>query len=148
MSTTVDNSTTAPVAAFVGERYTPGVERTPIKSLDQQDFLKLLVTQMANQDPLSPNGDMEFMGQMASFTALEQTRAMVSDLSEMRMDQEMLQANAMIGRTVEIDAGDGISWYGTVTSVQVVEGTPKVVVGGELYDLNQLKTISMPGAPA
>jgi flagellar hook assembly protein FlgD len=91
---------------------------------------------------------MEFMTQMASFTSLEQTRAMVANLSEMQLDQALLKANSLIGRTVEIDAGNGISWYGTVNSVHVVEGSPKVAVGGQLYDLGQLKMIALPGAPA
>lgn len=126
----------------------PPESRVPVQQLGQDQFLTLLVTQMTHQDPLSPNGDMEFMGQMASFTSLEQTRAMVANLSEMQLDQALLKANSLIGRTVEIDAGKGISWYGTVNSVHVVEGSPKVAVGGQLYDLGQLKMIALPGAPA
>ena len=122
--------------------------RMPIKELSQYDFLTLLVTQMTNQDPLKPDGDMQFMSQMASFTSLEQTRAMVADLGVMRMDQELVRANALIGRTVEIDAGNGISWFGTVSSVHVQDGSPKVAVGGRLYDLKQLKMIALPGNPA
>jgi flagellar basal-body rod modification protein FlgD len=126
----------------------PPESRVPVQQLGQDQFLTLLVTQMTHQDPLSPNGDMEFMSQMASFTSLEQTRAMVANLSEMQLDQALLKANSLIGRTVEIDAGNGISWYGTVSSVHVVEGSPKVAVGGQLYDLGQLKMIALPGAPA
>jgi flagellar basal-body rod modification protein FlgD len=123
-------------------------DRVPLKTLGQDEFLKLLVTQLANQDPLQPQSDMEFIGQMASFTTLEQTRAMVTDLAQLRTDQEILKANALIGRTVEIYTNDDSRWYGTVTAVQVEEGTPKVVVGGQLYDLSQLRTISTPAGPA
>jgi flagellar basal-body rod modification protein FlgD len=116
--------------------------------MTQEDFLALLVKQMTNQDPLQPDANLDFMNQLTSFTALEQTRQMVADLSALRLEQSMLQANALIGRTVEIDVGEGISWFGTVSSVQVVEGSPKVAVGGRLYDLSQLKQITLPGAPA
>ncbi len=44
----------------------------PLQTLDQDAFLKLLVMQMTNQDPLSPVEDREFIAQMAQFTALEQ----------------------------------------------------------------------------
>lgn len=48
------------------------------KQADQQNnlgkdaFLKILVTQMQNQNPLEPMKDTEFIGQMAQFSSLEQ----------------------------------------------------------------------------
>ena len=48
------------------------VERVPVKMLGQNEFLKLLVTQMQNQDPMKPVSDTEFIAQMApvSYTHL------------------------------------------------------------------------------
>jgi flagellar basal-body rod modification protein FlgD len=123
-------------------------DRLPLKQLGQDDFLKLLVTQLTNQDPMQPQSDLEFIGQMASFTSLEQTRSMVSDMALMRTDQELLRANALIGRTVEVDAGEGLRHYGNVTAVHMEAGKPKVVVGEHHYDLSQLRIITAPGAPA
>ena len=45
------------------------VERVPVKMLGQNEFLKLLVTQMRNQDPMEPVSDTEFIAQMAQFIA-------------------------------------------------------------------------------
>ena len=41
-------------------------------SLGTDDFLKLFVAQLQHQDPMNPMNDSEFMGQMASFSTLEQ----------------------------------------------------------------------------
>ena len=143
-----DNTITSINSSAALDVFAADSARLPQKTLSQDDFLTLLVTQMTTQDPLKPNGDMEFIGQMASFASLEQTRAMVGDLSSMRLDQEVLKANALIGRTVELASGDGLTrQYGTVTSVFMEAGKPRVVVGGHCYDLSQLRTITSPAAP-
>ncbi len=113
----------------------------PAKTLNQEDFFKLLITQMTSQDPMKPLSNAEFMGQMAQFSSLEQTRSMEATITSMRNDQQMLQANSLIGRDVNLNLNTGII-QGTVTSVQVENGTPKIVVNGSAYDLSTVLTIS------
>ena len=49
---------------------------------NQQTFLKLLVAQMQNQNPLSPSDPMQFVSQLAQFSSLEQTIAMRARLDD------------------------------------------------------------------
>ncbi|MBC8095358.1 MAG: flagellar hook capping protein [Akkermansiaceae bacterium] len=113
----------------------------PAKTLNQEDFFKLLITQLTSQDPMKPLSNAEFMGQMAQFSSLEQTRSMDATISSLRNDQQMLQANSLIGRDVNLKLDSGVV-QGTVTSVQIDEGTPKIVVNGAAYDLSTVLTIS------
>ena len=113
-------------------------ERLPIQTLGQDDFLKLLVTQMTSQDPLNPQKDTEFIAQMAQLSALEQSKAMQSDMAKLRADQQVLQATALLGQTVRLEVGDGATVQGVVNGVQIVAGTPKLMVGGTAYDLSQV----------
>lgn len=126
--------------------YVPGTSvpqnRVPIKTLDQQDFLRLLVAQMTQQDPLNPKSDLEMIPQMVSFTQLEQSKTMQSDIAQLRAEQQMLQANSLLGRTVEIQDGSGAIITGPVSAVQMVEGMPKLVVNGRRFDLGQLSSIT------
>jgi flagellar basal-body rod modification protein FlgD len=126
--------------------YFPGTavaeSRTPIKTLDQGDFLKLLVAQMTQQDPLNPKSDMEMIPQMVSFTELEQSKSMQSDIAQLRAEQQLLQANSLLGRTVEIQDESKARFTGPVTAVHMEEGTPKLVVNGKPYDLAQLVSIT------
>ena len=50
-------------------------------NLGQDAFLKLLVTQLQNQDPLNPMADTEFIAQLAQFASLEKLTAMADSLA-------------------------------------------------------------------
>ncbi|HXG45989.1 MAG TPA: flagellar hook capping FlgD N-terminal domain-containing protein [Methylomirabilota bacterium] len=131
--------TVSPVA-YYGER--TGTEaRVPQRTLGQDDFLKLLVAQMTQQDPLNPKADIDFIGQMAQFSSLEQARSLQNGMS-------VLQANALLGRTVSLE-DDGLLVVGVVDSVHMKEGTPQLIVGGQSYTLAQVREIAeTPTSPA
>jgi len=54
-------------------------------NLDKDTFLKLLVTQMQNQDPLNPMEDREFIAQMAQFSSLEQMQQLNENMQTTQM---------------------------------------------------------------
>src|SRR5579871_2728738 len=80
------------------------------KPLTQNDFLKLLVTQIQYQDPLNPKSDTDMAAQMAQFTSLQQTTSMSSSLS-------MLQANSLVGDQVTLQVDSQHQTSGVVTGV-------------------------------
>jgi flagellar basal-body rod modification protein FlgD len=51
---------------------------------DKTTFLRLLVTQLKNQDPMNPSDGVQFVTQLAQFTALEQSTQMSQDITEIR----------------------------------------------------------------
>lgn len=116
--------------------------RVPQKVLDQDDFLKLLMTQFTSQDPMEPMKDTAFIAQMAQFTALEQSKSMTADIAALREQQQILQANGMLGRNVVVQVDGGLVARGTVTAVQLEAGTPKLVVNGQAYELGQVLNIT------
>jgi len=79
------------------------------KELGQADFLALLTTQLANQDPLSPTDSKEFISQMSQFASLDAEQTMVSQLTEMASSltsNQALQASALVGRNVLIEGNE------------------------------------------
>ncbi len=68
--------------------------------LGQVDFMKLIVAQMRNQNPLEPQSNTDFMAQMAQFEALNQMKAMAQGMKVLQGVNELSSATAMIGKTV------------------------------------------------
>ncbi|MDQ7800681.1 MAG: flagellar hook assembly protein FlgD [Armatimonadota bacterium] len=106
--------------------------------LGKDDFLKLLVAQLRHQDPLQPVSDREFVAQLAQFSALEQMTNVSQAVLELARRQEAAAAFGLVGRRVKVQAEDGSTVEGTVSSVRRRDGTFVLVVGDRAYTLDQL----------
>jgi len=76
------------------------------KVVTQDDFLKLLIAQMQNQDPLKPMDNQEFAAQLATFNSLGQLIDINSKLGGMQNGQgaaNQLNAVSLIGKEIETD---------------------------------------------
>ncbi len=76
------------------------------KTLGKDDFLKIMITQMKNQDPTSPFKAEEMATQMAQFASVEQLQNLNNSVSKMANGGQPLERLAMtnlIGKTVTID---------------------------------------------
>jgi flagellar basal-body rod modification protein FlgD len=98
-------------------------KKTGNSALGKDEFLKILMTQLQNQDPMSPMEDKEFIGQMAQFTSLEQMVNMTSMIEEMVQAQ---QSSQMIN--YQSFVGKDVVWH-KMTEETDVEGEPIVETG-------------------
>jgi flagellar basal-body rod modification protein FlgD len=98
--------------------------------LGKDDFLKILITQLQNQDPSNPMDDREFIAQMAQFSSLEQMTNMnqaIQKFVSLQSSQSLVQHSELIGkkiqwtREVPIDEYRSRTEYveNTVTSVKL-----------------------------
>jgi flagellar basal-body rod modification protein FlgD len=118
--------------------------RIPLKTLGQDDFLKLLVTRLKSQDPLNPQSDTDFIAQMAQFSALEESVATGKKIAALQNTQAFEQANGLLGHVVNLQADASTQLSGTVSAVALEAGTPKIVVNGQSYDLSQVLQVELP----
>ena len=75
-------------------------------TLGQEDFLKLLMTQLQNQDPMEPMDNGEFMGQMAQFSTVQGVTEMgesIDGLVSIYQGQQMSANASMIGKKALVD---------------------------------------------
>lgn len=92
--------------------------------LDESDFLMLLITQLANQDPLDPLDDREFIQQMATLSTLSETM----DMNENIQTQNMIQAASLVGHEVEAIGPNGEHVEGIVTEVWFIDNEPWLTI--------------------
>ena len=111
------------------------------KVLNQEDFLKLLITQFSTQDPLNPVTDTAFISQMAEFTALESAKETQSEISLIRQQSANQEAISMIGKDVELLSGDDGIIFGRVSKVLIDSDGPKLVVSGHPYALDKVVAV-------
>ncbi len=80
----------------------------PKEVLGKDDFLKLLVAQLKNQDPLNPSDATEFTAQLAQFSSLEQLTNLndsMQQLGSLSGDMERMSALGLIGKQVVAETG-------------------------------------------
>ena len=107
--------------------------------LGQDDFLKILVTQLQHQDPTSPMEDKDFIAQMAQFSSLEQIRNMSQNFQKLSGLLASSEAAQVLGRSVEVRDGEALV-RGVVD--KVVRGDqPLVSVNGKIYDFSQVESV-------
>jgi flagellar basal-body rod modification protein FlgD len=122
------------------------------QTMNKDDFLKLLVTQLQYQDPLSPEDPKDFVAQLAQFSSLEQqinSNTNLENLSKaitsLQQSQSMAQGVSLLGKTVQ-GSGNQLSVVGgkaLEASYQLPQAAKQVVVG--IFDASgqQVATVNL-----
>lgn len=139
------NSTPSNQAANFLNTPTPVVSTAGPKTLGIDDFLKLITTQLTQQDPLKPMEDTQFISQMASFTSLQQMQTLSKDFESFTSNQKELGAQDYLGKTVTVQTSAG-TVTGPVTAISFDQGSPLISVNGGTFDPANIISIST-GSP-
>ena len=108
--------------------------------LGKDDFLRILITQLQNQNPISPIDDKEFIAQMAQFSSLEQMTNLSNDFAKLASSIHSNRGLELLGRTVEIN-DNGARINGVVSHVSLGDN-PAVRVGSQDYSIDTIVRIS------
>lgn len=105
--------------------------KTGTSSLGKDDFLKILMTQLQNQDPLNPLQDKDFIAQMATFSTLEQITNLNTSIGQLVLDSQLSQSSQMIGKTLTYLNEENKETTAVVKSVTFKEGKMAFQLGDE-----------------
>jgi len=112
----------------------------------QMDFMRLLITQLRNQNPLEPVDNNEMASQLAQFSQLQQLESMNSNFADVLATVERSYANSLIGKEVSYLAeaqedGQDIA-NGVVKEVyHNVDGEVLLIVGTDTLSLEDVISV-------
>ncbi|WP_187968131.1 flagellar hook assembly protein FlgD [Aquibium microcysteis] len=112
---------------------TTAASQASATTVDYESFLRLLVTQMKNQDPTAPMDSTDYVAQLATFSQVEQTVQTNSKLDSLLQMSLLGQASSIIGRTVtDTDGTTGVVAETRITAsgvTAVLQNGAEVVIG-------------------
>lgn len=90
------------IDAIVAQNQIKTDETQGQSALGKDDFLKLMVMQMQQQDPLNPMDNQAMLSQMAQFSSLEQMSNLNKTLTDSNSTNTFLQAATFLGKEVAV----------------------------------------------
>lgn len=125
-----------------------GAARSATDGLDADDFLKLLVTQLANQDPLEPTSNEALLNQLSSIRDIQLSSELADSLKTLTGNQRFGAAAALMGKEVSGHVGDDADETGEVRGRVVgirFDTTGRATLElhtGETLPLDRLESVS------
>lgn len=136
----VTNSGASPFQSYA----TDGADRTPKKSLGQNEFFKLISVQFASQDPLSPMEDTAFIAQLANFSALESSTQLATAFNRFADQQGFTSAQNLLGRNVTLwDNTTSMEVTGEVSAVHHDGEKTLITVNGIDYESDSVRRVEL-----
>lgn len=115
-----------------------GAETTSVFGFGKDDFFKLFLAQLQNQDPTNPMDDSEMVSQLAQFSMIET----LQNVSEALAGSRLSQASGLIGKHITGVDVNGSAVDGIVDSVQQAGTTLLLMVGSQYVDPDSISTVT------
>lgn len=126
--------------------YTTAAARSPSQSMDSEVFMKLLVTQLRNQDPSAPMDSNAMISQTTQLSMMEKMTQLSTTSTEDFSLQMRIAAANFVGKQVTYTGKDGATVTGIAKSVSFAGSVPQVSVGGVDVALDLISGITTASA--
>lgn len=110
---------------------------TSVYGLGKDDFFKLFLAQLQNQDPTSPMDDTQMVSQLAQFSMIE----MLQQLTSAMQGSQLAQASALIGQTVTGTDTGGNELTGLVSGVEQTSNGLVLMLGSQSMAADQVTSV-------
>ena len=118
-----------PIDQLITKTQSPSQTASLGTQLGEDAFLKLLTTQLKNQDPLHPMDDTQSVAQLAQFSSLQAATELKTAFAAFESNFSVMQSAGLLGKTVSAQSADSTGAVttvtGTVKSISVINGQPQ-----------------------
>ena len=113
-----------------------------LSNLNVNQFLKLMITQLQNQDPLNPTDNNQILQQLSSMQQISTSGKLSTTLDSVLLGQNIASASSLVGKSVTglTDAGNTVQ--GVVSQVTIAGGTPYLQIGQDQIQLRNVSQIN------
>lgn len=119
------------------------VTQTRTQSVNKEQFLKLFLTQLQNQNPLEPMQDRDFLMQLAQFTQVENTEEVARVLQNLQSLAHATQATSLLGkRVVALRVTDSAPVEGVVSAVRFASDGVWLKIGNDEARVDSVLQVS------
>jgi flagellar basal-body rod modification protein FlgD len=112
-------TTSSVTSGSTGTQLTGATNPTDPYNLKPTDFIKMMITQLQNQDPTQPMKNEDLLAQMSQIGQLETSTQLQTSLKSVTLQTQIGSASALIGKSVQGLDANGNPLNGTVNSVKV-----------------------------
>lgn len=131
----------------------PTVQQAPsssgdLRNLDLDQFLKLMITELQNQDPLDPMDNSQILEQIGQIRSISASNQLQETLTSVLTGQNLATASGLIGKEVKALSEDGTNVIGKVGKVSVevdsndnTKRSLKIHIGTQQFDINNIREI-------
>jgi flagellar basal-body rod modification protein FlgD len=117
-----------------------------LNGVNSDTFLKLLISQLENQDPDNPTDPTQFLSETADFEEVQQLSALSTDMTSLVGAQQSSAATSMLGQQVAGTDASGNPVSGIVTGVQLTSNGPILSVGNDSVPFSAVTAVTIPGS--
>lgn len=115
-----------------------GKTKSPNSLADTNVFLKLLTTELCNQDPTNPTDGTEYISQLAQFTSLQQTQEINESIKTLLLSKDLSSATSMIGKEVLIKIDENTAISDMVKGTRISDNKVYIVTDNGYFLLDDI----------
>lgn len=113
------------------------------KGTSKDQFLKLFLAQLQNQNPLEPMQDRDFLMQLAQFTQVENVEEMTHTLQKLQTLVTSTQATALLGKQVlALQEDEAVPVEGKVTAIRFTADGVWLLVDGKMVNVEHIVQVN------
>lgn len=114
-------------------------------SMDKEDFLKLFLESLKNQDPMSPMENSDMMAQLSQLGQMEAVSNLSLTVNEMKnslLGSQIQQGASMLGKQVTAFNSEGAVVNGKIDELSINQGMIEFLIGNKTIQMGQIAKVT------